>query len=138
MTRISVGLWVVLICGLSACGHRPATDVQPMVRTIHISDVVQPEVLYTTSGEEVRWKNLRSNPVRLGFLTMRLLDELACEKGVATIFGQINDLVTIPPGESISLCIVRAGELQYNVWFDEKNPKGTISRTATVRVEKRG
>jgi hypothetical protein len=70
---------------------------------------------------------------------MRLLDELACEKGkdVVTMFGQVNDLVTIPPGESISLCIARSGELQYNVWFDEGNPKGAISRTATVHIEKR-
>jgi hypothetical protein len=74
----------------------------------------------------------------MGFLSMRQLDELACAKGkdVVTMFGRINDLVTIPPGESISLCIVRSGELQYNVWFDEGNPKGAISRTATVHVEK--
>lgn len=138
MTQVSVGLWILLTCVLSACGHRPATDVQPTVRTILISEVVEPEVLYTTAGEEIRWQNLRSSPVRLGFLTMRLLDELACEKGVRTFFGQVNDLVTIPPGQSISLCFVRSGDLQYNVWFDERNPKGTISRTATVRVEKRG
>ena len=138
MTRISVGLWVLLISALPACGHRPATHVQPTLRTILISEVVQPEVLYTTAGEEIRWQNVRSSPVRLGFLSMRLLDDLACEKGISTFFGQVNDLITIPPGESISLCLVRSGDLQYNVWFDEKNPKGTISRTATVRVEKRG
>lgn len=138
MTRISVGLSILLIAALSACGHRPATQVQPILRTILISDVVQPEMLYTTAGEEIRWQNVRSSPVRLGFLSMRLLDELACDKGVRTFFGQVNDLITIPPGESISLCFVRSGDLQYNVWFDEKNPKGTISRTATVRIEKRG
>jgi hypothetical protein len=138
MTRISVGLWVLLISALSACGHHPTAHVQPTLRTILISEVVQPEVLYTMAGEEIRWQNVRSSPVRLGFLSMRLLDDLACEKGIRTFLGQINDLITIPPGESISLCLVRSGDLQYNVWFDEKNPKGTISRTATVRVEKRG
>ena len=138
MAQVSGGLWILLICALSACGHRPAMDVMPTVRTIHISDVVEPEVLYTTAGDEVRWQNLRSNPVRLGFFTMRLLGELTCEKGVATFFWQVNDFVTIPPGESISLCFVRSGEFKYNVWFDERSPKGGISRTATVHVEKRG
>lgn len=129
---------MLLISALPACGHRPATHVQPTLRTILISEVVQPEVLYTTAGEEIRWQNVRSSPVRLGFLSMRLLDDLACEKDIRTFFGQVNDLITIPPGESISLCLVRSGDLQYNVWFDEKNPKETISRTATVRIEKRG
>jgi hypothetical protein len=139
MKQASLGLWVLVICALSACGHRPTTEVPTTVRTIQISDVIQPVMLYTTAGEEVRWENLRSSPVRVGFLSMRLLDELACEKGkdVVTMFGRINDLVTIPPGESISLCIVRSGELQYNVWFDEGNSKGAISRTATVHIEKR-
>jgi hypothetical protein len=138
MKQVSVGLWMLVICVLSACGHHPTTDVPTTVRTIQISDVIQPEMLYTTAGEEVRWENLRPSSVRLGFLSMRQLDELACAKGkdVVTMFGRINDLVTIPPGESISLCIVRSGELQYNVWFDEGNPKGAISRTATVHVEK--
>jgi hypothetical protein len=108
------------------------------VHTIQISDLVTPDTLYAKPGEEIRWRNLRSNPVRLGFLTMRLLDELACEKGVATFWGGMSDLVTIPPGGSMSLCFVRVGVLQYNVWFDAENPKGAISPTASVHVEAGG
>lgn len=138
MTRKPVGLWVLLICALSACGHGPATDIPPTVRTIHISDVVEPQVLLTTAGEEIRWQDLRSNPVHLGFLTMRLLDELGCAKGLTTLLGRDNDLATIPPGESISLCFVRSGKLTYNVWLNAGNPKGAMSRTAATRVEKQG
>lgn len=134
MTRTCVGLCLTLMVALSACGHQTVTNSSATVRTIEISDVVMPGTLYTSPGEEIRWQNLRANPVRVGFLTMRLLDELACEQGVATFWGGMNDLVTIPPGGSMSLCFVRAGVLQYNVWFDADNPKGAISPTAAVYV----
>ena len=102
---------------------------------IQISDLVQPRTVYAKSGEEIRWQNLRTNPVRVGFLTRRLLDELGCMKGVSAVFGEVSDLITIEPGESVSLCLLRSGILQYNVWFDPENPKGAISPTATVHVE---
>lgn len=138
MTRTFLGLCLALMLMLPACGHQSATTGSATVRTIQISDRVTPVVLYAKPGEEIRWQNLRANPVRVGFLTMRLLDELACEKGVANWWGGASDLITIPSGESINLCFVRDGVLEYNVWFDAENPKGAISPTATVRVETRG
>lgn len=106
-----------------------------VIHTIEISGGVEPEVLYARPGQEIRWHNSRKNPVRLGFLTMKLLDEVGCEKGVLTLFGQVNDLVMIPPGESVSLCFVRRGEMKYNVWLDPENPRGAITPTASIRVE---
>ncbi|MEO5956168.1 MAG: hypothetical protein ABIR36_10830 [Nitrospiraceae bacterium] len=105
------------------------------MRTIQISDVVTPDRLHAKPGEEVRWENLRANPVRIGFLSMRLLDGLRCEKGVATFWGGTNDLVAIPPGKSISLCLACAEALRYHVWFDAGNPKGAMSRTAAAYAE---
>lgn len=127
---------IVLLCSFAACSHHPETGVPLIVRQIEIRDTIQPEVLYAKPGEEIRWENFRSMPVQLGFLTTNLLKELGCEKGVATLFGEVNDLITIRPQESVSLCFVHTGELKYNVWFDPGNPRGAISPTATVRVEK--
>lgn len=137
MAAWSIGL-LLTVGWVSGCSHRSLDVSDAPVRTIVISDAVSPETLYANPGEEVRWKNNRDNPVRIGFLTMRLLDEVGCEKGIATIFGHLADLVTIPPGESVSVCLVRSGDLKYNVWFDADDPKGAISRTATVRVQHGG
>lgn len=121
------------------CGHGGVVGPDaPPVREIRIADAIQPDPMFANLGEEIRWTNARLAPVRIGFLTMRLLDELSCEQGVKTLFGEVNDLITIPPGESISLCFGRAGELKYNVWFEPQNPRGLISPTATVRIEARG
>jgi hypothetical protein len=135
MTRTLFILCLALLYPLSACGHRAASAIPVSVRTIQISDVVTPEAVYAMQGEEIRWQNLRANPILVGFLSKRLLDDLGCAKGVATFWGGTNDLVTIPPGESISLCFARAGILRYNVWFDADNLKGLMSRTAAVYVE---
>jgi hypothetical protein len=138
MTRTLWGLGLMLVYALSACGHQLATNSLPTVRTIQILNAVTPDRLYAKPGEEIRWQNLRQNPVRVGFLTMRILDELTCQKGVANFWGGVNDLVTIPPGGTISLCFKRAGVLQYNVWFDPDNPRGAISPMAAVDVETGG
>lgn len=134
--RGCAGWCLLVLWGLAGCAHEPTPNEEVSVRTIEISDVVSPETLYAYPGEEVRWQNLRENSIRVGFLTMRLLDEVGCEKGMTTLFGQVRDVVTIPPGEWVSLCFLRSGDVKYNVWFDADNPKGAISPTAIVRIER--
>ncbi|HMU54873.1 MAG TPA: hypothetical protein PKA61_07695 [Nitrospira sp.] len=139
MIRAGIGLvLLVAVCTLQACGHSPLSDSRGVVRTIRISDVVKPTTVYARSGEEIRWENLRATPVRIGFLSGRLLEELGCKKGVSSFFGDIGDAITIEPGQAASLCPLRSGTLQFNVWFDADNPKGEISPTATIHVEAGG
>lgn len=133
LRRLRWGLTVVIALA-AACGHAPSTETGRTVRTIEIANQVKPLVMYTSPGEEVRWMNARSNPVRIGFLNMRLLEDHRCQKGIVDLFGQVNDHVTIEPGESISLCFARTGDLQYNVWFDPENPRGAISPTLTISI----
>ncbi len=137
MMQVLRGLCVGLLMVQLGCGHRVESG-PPQVREIRIAEAVTPDLMFAKPGEEIRWTNARPASVRIGFLTTRLLDELGCEKGVKTLFGQVNDLITIPAGESISLCFGRVGELKYNVWFEPENPRGRISPTATVRIEAQG
>ncbi len=134
MTRIRVSLCVLALCALAACSHSPSTSGGRIVRTVEISDLVKPGVMYASPGDEVRWMNARANPVRVGFLNRNLLEDHQCQNGIVNLFGEVNDLITIPPGESISLCPVRAGDLRYNVWFDAENPRGLMSPTMTISI----
>ena len=135
MIRIRLSVCYAMAIALSAaCGHTPSTDAGRTVRTVEISHQVNPHVMYASPGEEVRWTNARSNAVRVGFLNLRLLDDHRCQKGIVDLFGQVNDLVTIAPGESISLCFARTGDLRYNVWFDPEDPRGVISPTLTISI----
>jgi plastocyanin len=130
--RLSVGL-VVVIALAAACGHAPSAETARTVRTIEIANQVNPQVMYASPGDEVRWTNARSNAVRVGFLNMRLLEDPRCQKGVVDLFGQVNDHITIDPGESISLCFARTGDLRYNVWFDPEDPRA-MSPTLTISI----
>jgi plastocyanin len=135
MKRIHLYLFLAMTMALlTGCGHSPSAGAGRTVRTIEIAQQVNPLVMYASPGEEVRWMNARSNPVRVGFMNMRLLEEHRCQKGIVDLFGQVNDHVTIEPGESISLCFVRTGDLRYNVWFDPEDPRGAISPTLTVSI----
>jgi plastocyanin len=118
----------------AACGHAPSTGSARTVRTVEIANQVNPNVMYASPGEEVRWTNARQNAVRVGFLNLRLMEDHHCQSGIVDVFGQVNDHVTIEPGESISLCPGKTGDLQYNVWFDPENPRGTISPTLTIKI----
>ena len=130
-----LGLCLVMVMALSAaCGHAPMTGPARTVRTIEISNQVSPHVVYASPGEEVRWTNARQNAVRVGFLNMRLMEDHQCQKGMVDMFGQVNDHVTIEPGESISVCFARTGDLRYNVWFDPEDPRGAISPTLTISI----
>ena len=134
MTAIRVSFYVLALCALAACSHDAATSSGRTVRTVEISDLVNPRVIYATPGDEVRWMNARANPVRIGFLNRNLLEDHRCQNGIVNMFGEVNDLITIAPGESISLCPVRAGDLRYNVWFDADNPRGSMSPTMTISI----
>ncbi|HJT20580.1 MAG TPA: hypothetical protein VJ746_08920 [Nitrospira sp.] len=123
---------------LAACDHHRMNHIPSAARTIEITEVVKPGTVYAKTGEEIRWQNLRDNPVRVGFLSKRLLNDLGCRKGLSAFLGEVDDLVTIEPGESIGICPLRSGVLQYNVWFDPDNPKGAISPTGTIHVENGG
>ena len=138
MMRVLWALCLGLIMVQVGCGHGAVSSDPPPVRNIRIADTVKPDPMFAKLGEVIRWTNVRATPVRIGFMTTRLLDELSCEEGIKTLFGEVNDLITIPPGGSISLCFGRVGELKYNVWFEPANPRGAISPTATVRIEVRG
>jgi len=135
MTRIHLSLCCAMAIALSAaCGPMPSSNAGRTVRTVEISHQVNPRVMYASPGEEVRWTNARSNTVRIGFLSKRLLEDHRCQKGIVDLFGQVDDLVTIAPGESISLCFARTGDLRYNVWFDPEDPRGVISPTLTISI----
>lgn len=131
--RLTLG-FAVIIAVAAACAHTPPTGAARTVRTVEISNQVNPHVMYAAPGEEVRWTNARQNTVRVGFLSLRLMEDHQCEKGIVDMFGQVNDHVTIEPGDSISLCPAKTGDLQYNIWFDPEDPRGAISPTLTIKI----
>ena len=127
----------LLLLVFSGCATSSEVDESPLIHEVQIrgQGEIAPLELYAYVGEEIRWRNLVDTPVRLGFLSTKLMDELGCEKGFKTLLGGINDLVTIDPGEYVSLCFGRAGTIRYNVWTDIADPVHSMSPTAVIHFD---
>jgi hypothetical protein len=117
------------------CGSLPATTETGTVLVIAIDEHVSPEVLIASPGDEIRWRNLGGKPVRIGLLGNQGVDQVSCQHGFMRL-GQLQEFVTIEPGDFASLCFARTGIVQYNVWMDADDLRGSMSPTATIRVER--
>ena len=103
---IRVALFVFALTSCAISSHR---DPPPRVHAIQIDsqDSITPAELYAIVGEEIRWHNGLSVPIHLGLLGIQPIEEAGCTKGFKTWFGTIKDMVTIPPGDYVSLCFLR-------------------------------
>lgn len=127
----------LLVFELSGCGTSSVLDGPVRVREVQIlgSGQIAPLKLYAYVGEEVRWRNLLEVPVQIGFLNTKVMGNPVCEVGIITWLGSVDDLVTVDPGEYVSLCPGRAGTIRYNVWTDISDPFHSMSQTAFIYFE---
>jgi hypothetical protein len=134
--RTCVG-FVLALCvfsQLNGCSVKENVQSTGTVHYVQILDEVKPPTLYARVGDEIRWVNLQSSTVRVGFLNGGWHGHVACEKGF-TRFGTLQDLVEIAPQEYVSLCFGKPATVQYNVWLDAENFKGSMTPTATIRID---
>lgn len=123
-----------LLALTTGCGGSADRATSP-VHYIQIRDTISPMDLYVSVGDQVRWQNLRGEPVKIGLLPGVDLEKTSCEKGFRN-FGVMEDFVTIKPREYVSLCFVRPGLVRYNVWLDPNDTKGNITKTAVIHIER--
>jgi len=108
------------------------------VRThyIHIQDAVSPQRLDVHVGDEVRWQNRRSEPVKISLLSQLSGSGVSCQTGFSR-FGALDDTATIPPNAYVSLCFARAGSIQYSVWLKREDTLRSMTPTAKIIVSAR-
>lgn len=126
---------VLLSALVFGCGGMPETTNTGAVRDIEIRDHVSPRALVANLGDEIRWRNLGDKPVRIGLLGSNAYDHVSCQHGFVRL-GLMQDFVTIEPGRYVSLCFSHAGVVQYNVWLDADDLRGSMSPTATIKIER--
>jgi hypothetical protein len=133
----SVPIMIVLLPSVlfgSGCASSPETTQRGHVLYVQIRDVVSPLELDASVGDEIRWQNLRSDPVKIGLLDTYELKDVSCARGF-THFGLVYNFAIIAPNDYVSLCVSHRGTIQYNVWMDPDDMIHTMTRTATIYVE---
>ncbi|MCC6140967.1 MAG: hypothetical protein IT389_10175 [Nitrospira sp.] len=103
---------------------------------IHIQDAVSPPRLDVQVGDEVRWQNLRDEPVTVSLLSHLSGSSVSCHTGFSR-FGSFDDTATIQPKAYVSLCFARAGSIHFNVWLDLQDPLRSMTPTAKIVVSPR-
>lgn len=133
-TVVGLVMALFVVSDVTGCSLKERVQRTGTVRYVKILDEVKPTTLYVRVGDEIRWLNLQSSPVRVGILNGGWHGDVTCEKGFKR-FGTMEDLVVIAPQEYVSLCFAKPATVHYNVWLDAQNFKGSMSPTATIRID---
>jgi plastocyanin len=91
---------------------------------------LEPAEITVRPGDEVRWVNYRTKPVRIVFLD-RLDEALMCGRSFSG--SGMND-VTIKASKAASLCFGRPGQYKYNARLIAEVAGGEIPQTGMVYV----
>lgn len=119
----------------SGCASTPESARSGRVLYVQIRDGVSPQDLHVSIGDEIRWQNLRSAPVKIGLLNTDALEDAACARGFER-FGLLDNFAIIPPNDYVSLCVSHRGTIQYNVWMDPDDMLHSMTRTATIHIDR--
>jgi hypothetical protein len=125
--------WPILLAG---CASAPPGTSLLCTHYIDIQDAVSTQRLNVQVGDEVRWQNLRSAPVRVSLLSQLSGSGISCRTGFSR-FGSLDDTATIPPNGYVSLCFARTGSIQYTVWLNLEDPLRSMTSTAKIVVSAR-
>lgn len=122
----------VLCMGLMACAG-PKTSRSGEIHTVNIEAEPHPVDLVVNVGDEVRWVNHRSLPVRLD-LVGDVHETLSCERGFSNFLGMKSESTTIEPNGSVAACFSKVGVIKYNLRMDSALPGGKQITSGTVQI----
>jgi plastocyanin len=105
---------LMLAVGFSACTSLPEATRTAAIHDINVEMELSPENLSITPGDEVRWVNLRKEPITVEIANLNI-EDLSCQKGFTNWLGQLQESGDAQPNETASLCFKKTGFVQYNV-----------------------
>jgi hypothetical protein len=91
-----------------------------------------PTYLQVQPGDEIRWVNQRSTPVTVEFLG-DALDDVTCQRGFDNLIGRQQEMTTIQPNQTVSLCFGNPGTVTYNARMDSPVAGGKMIESGNSR-----
>lgn len=127
----AIGAFAIVLLAAACAG--PTTTRSGVVHDIRITEGPAPADLIVNPGDEVRWVNARTLPLRVDLVNVKS-DELSCERRFSNVFGVIRESATVEPNGTASACFVKAGVVNYNLRMDSALPGGQVVVPGIVRV----
>ena len=128
---IVMGIAAVILLGAACAGQ--TTSRTGAVHDIRVIEGPEPADLTVNIGDEVRWVNARTLPIRVDLLDIEA-ERVSCGRGFFNLIGRIQDSATIKANESASLCFTKAGVLNYNIRMESALPGGKTIVSGVVRI----
>ena len=111
----------------------PQTSRTASIHDVRIDDSISPDNLLVQPGDEVRWINLRKQPVRVDIPTLKS-EDLACSRGFTNLFGVLKETAELGPNETASLCFKKPAVINYNVRSETALAGGRLIFPGVVKV----
>ncbi len=129
-----LGLALVFMVG---CQGMPTVTRTGDVKDIMIGDDLTSGYIAVGPGDEVRWINKRSAPVRIIFLDPEWDKQLSCKNNFGGLMTR-SDTAELATNETASVCFRDAGTFRYTVRMESDRASGDINVSGIVKVGGQG
>jgi plastocyanin len=134
MTSIRVlGIGLVALMFMGGCESTPTVTRTGDVKDVIIGDSLSAAEVSVNPGDEVRWINKRTAPVRIVFLDPLVNDKLSCKNNLGGWMSR-SDTARLATNETASACFREVGQFQYTVRMDSGLTTGEINVPGVIRV----
>jgi plastocyanin len=133
MSSINRVILCTSLLAIAGCAGVSATSRTGVIHDVRFEEHMTPASLQVQPGDEVRWVNHRSMPVTVEFLS-EALDDVTCQRGFDNLMGRQQEMATVQPNQSVSLCFVNPGTVTYNTRMDSAVAGGQMIESGTIQV----
>ena len=129
----NLGICLVALVCVAGCESTPTVTRTGDVKDIIIGDDLSPREVAVNAGDEVRWINKRTAPVRIVFLDPAALKQLSCKNNVGGWMTP-SDTAKLGKSETASACFRDPGYVRYTVRMESGDMTGEHNVSGVVRV----
>ena len=138
ISLISLFLAATLVAACSTSPTQMRSTQTGRIADVRIGDSLNPKEIEVRHGDEVRFVNARSAPIKVEFVES-LKDSIACQNGFVTSRfseeGRNINITTIKPDKYASLCFLSPGVYHYTARMESPVAGGEKNLAGQVRVE---
>jgi plastocyanin len=118
---------------LGGCASSPTVTRSGDVKDIIIGDTLASEEITVNTGDEVRWINKRTAPVRIVFLDPVSDKQLSCKNNIGGLMTP-SDTAKLATNETASACFRDPGYYRYTVRMESGLTTGEINVPGVIKV----
>ena len=126
-------LGVALVFSVLGCQGTPTVTRSGDVKDIIVGDNLTSGEVAVSPGDEVRWVNKRTAPVRIVFLDPVSDKQLSCKNNFGGLMTP-SDTAKLATNETASVCFRDPGYYRYTVRMESARTTGELNVSGVVKV----